>query len=122
MKQEMPRIPNTNHKLLKKGSKLILSAATFGVVAAGSFQGVKRFPCFIQQLADFLGCLRWKLFIPQILSMGFFLIIPVRVFLHSHFFVMLTFVITDIPELGCRITHMSDDVCIFLTDLYGCFL
>ena len=40
MKQEMPRIPNTNHKLLKKGSKLILSAATFGVVAAGSFQGV----------------------------------------------------------------------------------
>ena len=40
MKQEMPRIPNTNRKLLKKGSKLILSAATFGVVAAGSFQGV----------------------------------------------------------------------------------
>ena len=37
MKQEMPRIPNTNRKLLKKGSKLILSAATFGVVAAGSF-------------------------------------------------------------------------------------
>ena len=36
----MPRIPNSNHKLLKKGSKLILSAATFGVVAAGSFQGV----------------------------------------------------------------------------------
>ena len=40
MKNEMPRIPNSNHKLLKKGSKLILSAATFGVVAAGSFQGV----------------------------------------------------------------------------------
>ena len=40
MKNEMPRIPNPNHKLLKKGSKLILSAATFGVVAAGSFQGV----------------------------------------------------------------------------------
>ena len=40
MKNKMPRIPNSNHKLLKKGSKLILSAATFGVVAAGSFQGV----------------------------------------------------------------------------------
>ena len=40
MKNEMPKIPNLNHKLLKKGSKLILSAATFGVVAAGSFQGV----------------------------------------------------------------------------------
>lgn len=40
MKNEMPRVPNSNHKLLKKGSKLILSAATFGVVAAGSFQGV----------------------------------------------------------------------------------
>lgn len=40
MKNEMPKIPNSNHKLLKKGSKLILSAATFGVVAAGSFQGV----------------------------------------------------------------------------------
>ena len=40
MKNEMPRIPNSNHKLLKKGSKLILSAATFGVVAACSFQGV----------------------------------------------------------------------------------
>jgi len=40
MKNEMPRIPNSNHKLFKKGSKLILSAATFGVVAAGSFQGV----------------------------------------------------------------------------------
>ena len=40
MKNEIPRIPNSNHKLLKKGSKLILSAATFGVVAAGSFQGV----------------------------------------------------------------------------------
>lgn len=33
-------IPNSNHKLLKKGTKLVLSAATFGVVAAGSFQGV----------------------------------------------------------------------------------
>ena len=40
MKNEMSKIPNSNHKLLKKGSKLILSAATFGVVAAGSFQGV----------------------------------------------------------------------------------
>ena len=40
MKNEMPRIPNSNHKLLKKGTKLVLSAATFGVVAAGSFQGV----------------------------------------------------------------------------------
>ena len=40
MKNEIPRIPNSNHKLLKKGSKLILSAATFGVVAAGSVQGV----------------------------------------------------------------------------------
>ena len=39
MKNEMPKIPNSNHKLLKKGTKLVLSAATFGVVAAGSFQG-----------------------------------------------------------------------------------
>ena len=40
MKNEMPRIPNSNYNLFKKGSKLILSAATIGVVAAGSFQGV----------------------------------------------------------------------------------
>lgn len=40
MKNEMPKILNSNHKLLKKGTKLVLSAATFGVVAAGSFQGV----------------------------------------------------------------------------------
>lgn len=40
MKNEMPKIPNSNHKLLKKGTKLVLSAATFGIVAAGSFQGV----------------------------------------------------------------------------------
>lgn len=40
MKNEMSKIPNSNHKLLKKGTKLVLSAATFGVVAAGSFQGV----------------------------------------------------------------------------------
>ena len=40
MKNEMPKIPNSNHKLLKKGTKLVLSAATFGVVAAGSYQGV----------------------------------------------------------------------------------
>ena len=40
MKNEMPKIPNSNYRLFKKGSKLILSAATFGVVAAGSFQGV----------------------------------------------------------------------------------
>lgn len=40
MKNEMPKIPNSNFRLFKKGSKLILSAATFGVVAAGSFQGV----------------------------------------------------------------------------------
>lgn len=40
MKNEMPKIPNSNYNLFKKGSKLILSAATFGVVAAGSFQGV----------------------------------------------------------------------------------
>lgn len=40
MKNEMPKIPNSNHKLLKKGTKLVLSAVTFGVVAAGSFQGV----------------------------------------------------------------------------------
>lgn len=40
MKNEMPKIPNSNHKLLKKGTKLVLSAATFGVVAAASYQGV----------------------------------------------------------------------------------
>lgn len=40
MKNEIPKIPNSNYNLFKKGSKLILSAATFGVVAAGSFQGV----------------------------------------------------------------------------------
>ena len=40
MKNEMPRIPNSNYNLFKKGTKLVLSAATFGVVAAGSFQGV----------------------------------------------------------------------------------
>lgn len=40
MKQEMPKIPNTKNTFFKKGTKLILSAATFGVVAAGSFQGV----------------------------------------------------------------------------------
>lgn len=40
MKNEIPKIPNSNHKLLKKGTKLVLSAATFGVVAAGSYQGV----------------------------------------------------------------------------------
>lgn len=40
MKNEIPKIPNSNHKLLKKGTKFVLSAATFGVVAAGSFQGV----------------------------------------------------------------------------------
>ena len=39
MNQNIPKIPNTN-SFAKKGAKLILSAATFGVVAAGSFQGV----------------------------------------------------------------------------------
>ncbi len=39
MKNEMPKIPNSNYRLFKKGSKLILSAATFGLVAR-SFQGV----------------------------------------------------------------------------------
>ena len=38
------------------------------------------------------------------------------------FFVMLTLVITDIPELGCCIAHMPDEVRIFPADLYGCFL
>ena len=54
--------------------------------------------------------------------MGFFLIIPVRILLHPGFFVMLTLVITDIPELGCCIAHMPDEVRIFPADLYGCFL
>ena len=40
MKQSIPNIPNQNNNFIKKGTKLILSAATFGVVAAGSFQGV----------------------------------------------------------------------------------
>ena len=40
MNNELPKIPNSTLKLLKKGSQLALSAATFGVVAAGSFQGV----------------------------------------------------------------------------------
>ena len=34
----------------------------------------------------------------------------------------LTLVITDIPELGCCIAHMPDEVRIFPADLYGCFL
>ena len=36
----------------------------------GSFQGIKRLPCLVQQLADFLGRLGRELFIPQILFMG----------------------------------------------------
>lgn len=40
MKQEMPKIPKSKNTFFKKGTKLILNAATFGVVAAGSFQGV----------------------------------------------------------------------------------
>ena len=66
----------------------------------GSFQGIERLPCLVQQPADFLGSLGRELFIPQILFMGFFLIVPVRILLHPCFFVMLTLVITDIPELG----------------------
>ena len=54
--------------------------------------------------------------------MGFFLIIPVRILLHPCFFVMLTLVITDIPELVCCIAHMSDEIRIFPADLYECFL
>ena len=88
----------------------------------GSFQGIERLPCLVQQLADFLGSLGRELFIPQILFMGFFLIVPVRILLHPCFFVMLTLVITDIPELGCCIAHMPDEVRIFPADLYGCFL
>ena len=88
----------------------------------GSFQGIKRLPCLVQQLTDFLGGLGRELFILQILFMGFFLIIPVRILLYPSFFVMLTLVITDIPELGCCIAHMSDEVRIFPADLYGCFL
>lgn len=40
MNQNVPRIPNHKNTFVKKGVKLILSATTFGVVAAGSFQGV----------------------------------------------------------------------------------
>ncbi len=39
MNQNIPKIPRKN-RFYKKGAQIILSAATFGVVAAGSFQGV----------------------------------------------------------------------------------
>ena len=113
-----------------KASTLDLTSHTFllkprrsgSLDPPGSFQGIKRLPCLVQQPADFLGGLGRELFIPQILFMGFFLIVPVRILLHPCFFVMLTLVITDIPELGCCITHMPDEVRIFPADLYGCFL
>ena len=72
----------------------------------GSFQGIKRLPCLVQ----------------QILFMSFLLIIPVRILLYPSFFAILTFVITDIPELRCCIAHMPDEVRIFPADLYGYFL
>lgn len=39
MNQNIPKIPKQN-KFYKRSAQIILSAATFGVVAAGSFQGV----------------------------------------------------------------------------------
>ena len=104
-----------SHLHIGNGDTFLFKPRWSGILnPSGSFQGVKRFPCFIQQLADFLGSLGRELFIPQILFMGFFLIIPVRILFHPCFFVMLTLVITDIPELGCCIAHMPDEVRIFL--------
>ena len=39
MNQNIPKIPRKN-RFYKKGAQIVFSAATFGVVAAGSFQGV----------------------------------------------------------------------------------
>ena len=89
---------------------------------SGLFQDIKRFPCFIQLLAGLLRCLWRKLFIPQISLMCFFLVIPVRIPFQSQFFIMMAFIVADIPEFGSRITHMPYNVRIFRTDLYGCFM
>ena len=89
---------------------------------SGLFQDIKGSPCFVQLLAGLLCCLWRKLFIPQISFMCFFLVIPVRILFQSQLFIMVTFVVTDIPEFGCCITHMPYDIGIFLTDLYGCFM
>ena len=101
-------------------------SSCFIKISVSFYVKITFFPDFFDDLTpvapDFLGSLGWELFIPQILFMGFFLIVPVRILHHPCFFVMLTLVITDIPELGCCITHMPDEVRIFPADLYGCFL
>ena len=89
---------------------------------SGLFQYIKRFPCFVQLLAGLLSRLWWKLSVPQISFMCFFLIIPVRILFQSQLFIMMAFIVADIPEFGSRITHMPYDIGIFLTDLYGCFM
>ena len=97
-------------------------ASTYLFDPSGLFQDIKRSPDFVQLLAGLLRC-RWrKLFIPQISFICFFLIIPVRILFQSQFFIMMAFIIADIPEFWGCITHMPYDIGIFLTDLYGCFM
>ena len=88
--------------------------------SSGLFQDIKRFPCLVQLLAGLLRCLWRKLFIPQIFFMCFFLIIPVRILFQSQFFIMMAFIVADIPEFGSCITHMPYDIGIFRPDLYRC--
>jgi hypothetical protein len=52
--------------------------------------------------------------------MCFFLIIPVRILFQSQFFIMMAFIVADIPEFGSCITHMSYNVGIFRPDFYRC--
>ena len=47
------------------------------------------------------------------LPYAFFLIIPVRILFSPQIFIMTTFIVANIPEFGCYITHMHYDIGIF---------
>ena len=80
------------------------------------------FPIAVHTIQTALGRSLYENIFPMkdISFMCFFLIIPVRILFQSQFFIMMPFVVADIPEFGCCITHMPYDIGIFRPDFYRC--
>lgn len=79
------------------------------------------FPGFIKDLANLLGSLGRKTPIPDVILVGFFLIVPIRVFGQSKVSIVVPLIVSYVPELICCMVHISENICFFISQYYCCF-
>lgn len=87
-----------------------------------SFRNVGELPYLIRRPTSFLNDLKQRLFVPRVLFVNFFLVMPIEVLLRPYFFMVLALMVASVPRLKYYVTRVPSRIHVFPTSLCKYFL